>query len=150
MKYSTVFAGWALGSWLGVATAMDTNQSPGLPVVASATSPVLQKRDAFSCYGSTNTSLSDCQGIIDTIRADAQQNFTLFANVCAVWDKGTCKVRLCAQPYISRPVNRTATWLATYIASPLLDGCIGKGQEGVLADHPNINSHSGTYRLWVS
>ncbi|KAI1776011.1 hypothetical protein F4818DRAFT_366310 [Hypoxylon cercidicola] len=150
MKSSTVLAGLALGSWSGVAMAMETNQSVALPVTASATLPVLGKRDAFSCYGSTNTSISDCQGIIDTIHADAQQNFTLYANICAVWDKGTCKVRLCAQPYINRPINRTATWLATYVASPLLDGCIGKGQMGVLSDHPNINSHSGTYRLWVS
>ncbi|KAI1758600.1 hypothetical protein GGR53DRAFT_529178 [Hypoxylon sp. FL1150] len=150
MKLSTVFAGVVLGNGLGVAMAVETKQSLALPATTSLASPVLEKRDAFSCYGSTNTSLSDCQGIIDIIHADAEQNFTLYANVCAVWDKGTCKVRLCAQPFISRPINRTASWVTTYVASPLLDGCISKGMMGVLSDHPNINSHSGTYRLWVS
>ncbi|KAI0167162.1 hypothetical protein GGR52DRAFT_557178 [Hypoxylon sp. FL1284] len=143
MKSTLVSVGVALGSWLAMTMAAEDGQSLTLSTSA------VEKRDAFSCYGSTNTSVSDCQSVIDTIHADAHQNFTLYANICVVWDKASCRVRLCAQPYITRPLNRTASWLATYISSPLLDSCIGQGKMGVLSDHPNINSHSGTYRLWV-
>ncbi|KAI1377465.1 hypothetical protein F4677DRAFT_416551 [Hypoxylon crocopeplum] len=151
MKYTTILALLASGGRLGMRAAAAASESAVLPDSDPATSPpVLEKRDAYSCYGSTNTSLSDCHRVIDSIQADAQQNYSLYSNVCAVWSEGTCRVRLCAQPYVIRPVNRTAAWLATYIASPLLDGCIGQGKMGVLGDHPNINSHAGTYRLWVS
>ncbi|KAI1404522.1 hypothetical protein F4819DRAFT_108566 [Hypoxylon fuscum] len=146
MKPSAVFTVLAFGNCLGKATA--ASESSGLPDLAYAS--ILEKRDAFTCYGSTNTSVSDCQTIIDTIRTDAQQQYTLYSNICAVWDQGTCRVRLCAQPYVTRPVNRTATWLTTYVASPMLDDCISQGKMGVISDHPNINSHAGTYRLWVS
>ncbi|KAL7625630.1 hypothetical protein AAE478_004850 [Parahypoxylon ruwenzoriense] len=149
MKPCVIFTALALGGYPG--TAMGVAQSATLPGVRSATAPeILEKRDAFTCYGSTNTSVSDCQKVISSIQAGAEQNFTLFSNICAVWTEGTCNVRLCAQPYVTRPVNRTAAWLATYINSPMLDGCISGGKKGVISDHPNINSHAGTYRLWVS
>ncbi|KAI0129375.1 hypothetical protein F4776DRAFT_628869 [Hypoxylon sp. NC0597] len=148
MKYTAMLALAGSGGFLGMVTASD--HSATLPGPRSAgSSPTLEKRDAYTCYGSTNTSMSDCQKIVDSILADAQQNFNLYSNVCAVWSEGTCKVRLCAQPYVVRPVSRSAAWLATYISSPLMDGCISKGNMGVLGDHPNINSHAGTYRLWV-
>ncbi|KAI1139055.1 hypothetical protein F5Y05DRAFT_383544 [Hypoxylon sp. FL0543] len=148
MKHTTILSLVASSGFLGMAAAND--RSATLPDPASVIpSPVIEKRDAYTCYGSTNTSVSDCQKIIDSILADAQQGFDIYSNVCAVWNQGTCKVRLCAQPYAVRPVSKTAAWLATYIASPLLDGCISKGNMGVLGDNPNIDSHAGTYRLWV-
>ncbi|KAI2623376.1 hypothetical protein GGR54DRAFT_51170 [Hypoxylon sp. NC1633] len=148
MRFTAVFAILAYGGHLAMAA--PASQSTTLHDTGSAISlPTLKKRDAFACYGSTNTSVSDCQHVIDSIQIGTQQNFSLYSNICAVWSEGTCKVRFCAQPYVTRPVNRTATWLATYIASPLLDDCVSKGQMGVLGDHPNINSHAGTYRLWV-
>ncbi|KAI0840304.1 hypothetical protein F5Y06DRAFT_253805 [Hypoxylon sp. FL0890] len=148
MKHTALLAFVASIGFLGMTTA--SGQSATLfDGVSAIPSPALEKRDAYTCYGSTNTSVSDCQKIIDSILADAQQDFDIYSNVCAVWNQGTCKVRLCAQPYLVRPVSRSAEWLATYIASPLLDGCITKGNMGVLGDHPNINSHAGTYRLWV-
>ncbi|KAI1414205.1 hypothetical protein F5Y13DRAFT_188300 [Hypoxylon sp. FL1857] len=148
MKFTAILALVASGGFPSMAAASDQPAIPSSPE-SSISDPVLEKRDAYTCYGSTNTSVSDCQKIIHSILTDAQQNFNLYSNVCAVWSEGTCKVRLCAQPYVVRPVSRSAAWLATYIASPLLDGCISKGNMGVLGDHPNINSHAGTYRLWV-
>ncbi|KAI0379854.1 hypothetical protein F5Y04DRAFT_282329 [Hypomontagnella monticulosa] len=141
MKPTLIFAILAAGSCLGMKTAS----------YESAMSPTtLGKRDAYSCYGSTNTSVSDCEKILDTIRNDTQQDIRLYSNVCAVWNEGTCNVRFCAQPFVSKPVIRSAEWLVTYISSPILDGCISKGNLGVISDNPNINSHTGTYRLWVS
>ncbi|KAI8956799.1 hypothetical protein F5Y11DRAFT_132825 [Daldinia sp. FL1419] len=149
MRSNIILAIVAFGCCLGVA-ATGFNLSGTTFVAGSDTvHSGIEKRDAYTCYGSTNTSVPDCQKIIDTIRNDEQQNFALYSGVCAVWNQGTCRVRFCAQPYVNRPVNRTASWLANYIATPLLDGCIGKGNLGVLSDHPNINSHYGTYRLWV-
>ncbi|OTB16797.1 hypothetical protein K445DRAFT_316277 [Daldinia sp. EC12] len=148
MRLTAIFSIFAFGRSLGMAAVLNSSG------ILLSTDPVmarsdLEKRDAYTCYGSTNTSVSDCQKIIDTIRTDEQQQFALYSGICAVWNQGTCRVRFCAQPYVNRPVNRSATWLATYIASPLLDGCVGKGNLGVIADHPNINSHYGTYRLWL-
>ncbi|KAF3063917.1 hypothetical protein GL218_02302 [Daldinia childiae] len=148
MRFTAIFAFLAFGSCLGM-TAVLNSSKIALGIESTMVHSGLEKRDAFTCYGSTNTSVSDCQKIIDTIRIDEQQEFALYSGVCAVWNQGSCRVRFCAQPYVNRPVNRSATWLTTYIASPLLDGCIGKGNLGVMADHTNINSHYGTYRLWV-
>ncbi|KAI1391255.1 uncharacterized protein F4822DRAFT_396141 [Hypoxylon trugodes] len=148
MKLITILVILASSSCLGVvatSTRITTTSSESGAVIP----PTLEKRDAYTCYGSTNTSVSDCQKILDTIRGDPRQSFKLFSNICAVWNEGSCRVRFCAQPYVTRPVSRSAEWLATYIASPLLDGCISKGSMGVIADNPNINSHAGTYRVWV-
>ncbi|KAI2641911.1 hypothetical protein GGS26DRAFT_28668 [Hypomontagnella submonticulosa] len=141
MKFTVVSAVLAAGCCLGMKTAS---------YASVALSPILEKRDAYSCYGSTNTSVSDCEKVLDTIRNDTQQDIRLYSNVCAVWNEGACNIRFCAQPFVSKPVVRSAEWLVTYITSPLLDGCISKGSMGVISDNPNINSHTGTYRLWVS
>ncbi|KAH9999159.1 hypothetical protein F4779DRAFT_605606 [Xylariaceae sp. FL0662B] len=154
MQINAVFAILALAGYMDITTSATLDQPAGQSVTfpgarSADPSPVLGKRDAFTCYGSSNTSISDCQKVISNIQADQQQNFTLYANVCAVWNEGTCKIRFCAQPYVMKPVNRTADWLATYITSPLLDSCISVGKMGVMSDHPNINSFAGSYRLWV-
>ncbi|KAI1076321.1 hypothetical protein F5B20DRAFT_333104 [Whalleya microplaca] len=154
MQFDAAFTVLALAGYLGITTAAVPHPPVGQSVTfldarSAGSSPVLTKRDAFTCYGSSNTSVSDCQSVIGKIQADQQQNFTLYSNVCAVWNEGTCKIRFCAQPYVMKPVNRTADWLATYIASPLLDSCISVGKMGVMSDHPNINSFAGNYRLWV-
>ncbi|KAI1451991.1 hypothetical protein F4805DRAFT_449127 [Annulohypoxylon moriforme] len=130
-----------------ITQSMVPSTMPDEPVIVAN---ALQKRDAYTCYGATNTSVTDCQKVIDTILADKQKDFTLWPNICAVWNQGTCEVRFCAQPYVTRPVNRSGTWLATYITSPILDGCISKGNMGVYGDNENLNGHAGTYRVWVS
>ncbi|KAI2608447.1 uncharacterized protein GGS25DRAFT_490362 [Hypoxylon fragiforme] len=149
MKCSTTVLVSAFGFCLGkgvMANAITVDPDVASPMPP----PILGKRDAFTCYGVTNTSVADCQTAIDSIQAESQQGIKLYSNICAVWEKGTCKIRFCAQPYVTKPVNRTGAWLATYITTPLLDSCISQGKMGVLGDHPNINSHAGTYRLWVS
>ncbi|KAI1214521.1 uncharacterized protein F4807DRAFT_872 [Annulohypoxylon truncatum] len=155
MKPTVIMAVLASSGFLHTALADDSLGTQSMvPPTTTGESAImantLQKRDAYTCYGSTNTSVTDCQKIIDTILADKQKDFTLWPNICAVWNQGTCKVRFCAQPYVTRPVNRSGTWLATYITSPILDGCIGKGNMGVYGDNENLNGHAGTYRVWVS
>ncbi|OTA99212.1 hypothetical protein M426DRAFT_27733 [Hypoxylon sp. CI-4A] len=142
MKPTTIFAMIASSGCLGMT---NTNNQPAVLVGPKSviSPPTLEKRDAFTCYGTTNTSVSDCQKIMDSIRTDAQQDIVLYSDICAVWNEGSCRVRFCAQPYIARPIKRSADWLTTYIASPLLDGCISQGNMGVIGDNPNINGHSG-------
>lgn len=173
MKPISILTILASGGLFNMAMAVSNPDSQSMVPSAAVDEPVvmtkaLQKRDAYTCYGvsdicsrihvietnqdyqSTNTSVTDCQKVIDTILADKQKDFTLWPNICAVWNQGTCKVRFCAQPYVTRPVNRSGTWLATYITSPILDGCISKGNMGVYGDNENLNGHAGTYRVWVS
>ncbi|KAI5924245.1 hypothetical protein F4810DRAFT_133084 [Camillea tinctor] len=110
----------------------------------------LTKRDAYTCYGTTNISIPDCEAAFGKIKLDGRnQTFKLYSGVCLNWSQGTCAVRFCAVPYTYKPVNRTSDWLIDYLTTPLLDYCVKGGQQGLMGDHPNINGPSGTYRLYL-
>ncbi|EMR70902.1 hypothetical protein UCREL1_2063 [Eutypa lata UCREL1] len=110
----------------------------------------IQKRDAFTCYGASNATVSDCQQVIDSIRTHGEETFHLHSGMCLVWHEGGCGVRFCAVRYVQYQLNRTASWIADYLTSPLLDSCIGGGTNGIMADTPNINSNLGSYRLYMA
>ncbi|RYO80556.1 hypothetical protein DL766_001099 [Monosporascus sp. MC13-8B] len=110
----------------------------------------LQKRDAYTCYGSSNATLSDCEKVIATIRAHGEEVFSLRSGLCLVWSEGSCGVRFCAVRYVRYPLNRTASWVADYLTSPLLEDCVGAGANGIMGDSHNINSQIGTYRLSIA
>ncbi|KAK7751673.1 hypothetical protein SLS62_006334 [Diatrype stigma] len=119
-------------------------------LVPSEPSASLQKRDAFTCYGTSNATVSDCQSVVDTIRTYGEEVFHLHSGLCLVWHEGTCGVRFCAVHYIQNQLNRTASWVADYLASPLVANCIDGGANGIMGDSANINSNYGSYRLYIS
>ncbi|KAI0024405.1 hypothetical protein F4780DRAFT_725361 [Xylariomycetidae sp. FL0641] len=102
---------------------------------------------AHTSQSTSATALDDCQAAISKIEAHGgNSTFMLREGICLNWIQGSCGVRFCAMPYVQKPLNRTAEWLATYATSPLLD-CVKGGQWGLMGDHANINSNAGTYRL---
>ncbi|KAI1498484.1 hypothetical protein F5X99DRAFT_321995 [Biscogniauxia marginata] len=144
------FAGLA-----GIATAGSpvSHQVNGLGTIPKTTSVVsthaIAKRDAYTCYGTTNISVTDCEAAFGKIRLDGNQTFMLHPGICLNWSQGTCAIRFCAALYASKPVNRTSDWLVDYLTTPLLDNCVKGGQQGLMGDHPNINGPLGTYRLYL-
>ncbi|KAI1102403.1 hypothetical protein F4804DRAFT_334332 [Jackrogersella minutella] len=86
MKLTSILAVLASSGFLDMVAADDQS------AVKSASTPVLKKRDAFTCYGYTNTSVSDCHKVVDNIRNDKQQDITLWPDVCAVWVQGAFRL----------------------------------------------------------
>ncbi|RYP69082.1 hypothetical protein DL771_006313 [Monosporascus sp. 5C6A] len=119
-------------------------------LASSESMHAMQKRDAYTCYGSSNATVSDCERVIDTIRAHGEEIFSLHSGLCLVWSEGSCGVRFCAVRYVRYPLNRTASWVADYLTSPLLEDCVGTGTNGLMGDSHNINSQIGTYRLSIA
>ncbi|KAH9910111.1 hypothetical protein F4778DRAFT_36545 [Xylariomycetidae sp. FL2044] len=106
----------------------------------------LQKRDVYTCYGSTSATVSDCENVINDIRGRGP--FLLFSDVCVVFQNGTCGARLCATHYTgSRGRNYTGEWTADSLTTPLLQGCIQVGLKGIMSDNANINGPLGYFRL---
>ncbi|KAI0533265.1 hypothetical protein GGR58DRAFT_125590 [Xylaria digitata] len=112
---------------------------------AMALSRILEKRDAYTCYGS-NAIVTDCQAALDQLRPFEDQNFELYSGICLNWSQGTCNVRFCAQPYVAKTVNRTASWIYQWAGGALMN-CIQGGQYAVMGDSVNLNGNGGTYRL---
>ncbi|KAF2970347.1 hypothetical protein GQX73_g3238 [Xylaria multiplex] len=110
-------------------------------------SRILEKRDAYTCYGS-NAIATDCQAALDQLRPLEDQNFEVYSGICLNWSQDTCNVRFCAQPYVAKTVNRTASWIYRWAGSALM-GCIQGGQYAVMGDSLNLNGNGGTYRLHV-
>ncbi|KAI8622983.1 hypothetical protein F5Y19DRAFT_460346 [Xylariaceae sp. FL1651] len=108
-------------------------------------SHVLNKRDAFTCYGG-NASVPDCQAALDQVQHYGDQVFKLYSGLCLNWSQDTCNVRFCAQPYIKRAVTRTASWIYNWANSSLM-GCVRGDQYAVMGDSLNLNGNEGTYRL---
>ncbi|KAJ2986491.1 hypothetical protein NUW58_g5003 [Xylaria curta] len=106
---------------------------------------VLGKRDAYTCYGH-NASVTDCQAALDQLQTFTDQNFEVYSGVCLNWSQDTCNVRFCAQPYVARTVNRTASWIYNWANNSLM-GCVRGGQYSVMGDSANLNGNGGTYRL---
>ncbi|KAI0422253.1 hypothetical protein F5X98DRAFT_327456 [Xylaria grammica] len=106
---------------------------------------VLEKRDAYTCYGS-DANITDCQAALDQLRPFEDQNFEVYSGICLNWSQDTCNVRFCAQPYVTKTVNRTASWIYQWASSKLMD-CLEGGQYAVMGDSINLNGNGGTYRL---
>ncbi|KAI3323297.1 hypothetical protein HD806DRAFT_107528 [Xylariaceae sp. AK1471] len=142
MKPGNAFIG------VGIATvAMCASASPDASqdVNAVILPRVLEKRDAFTCYGS-NASTTDCQAVLDKIQSLGDQTFALYSGLCLNWDQDTCNVRFCAQPWVTKTVNRTASWIYNWANGSLMD-CVRGGQYAVMGDSSNLNGNGGTYRL---
>lgn len=75
--------------------------------------------------------------------------FSLPSGLCAVFAQGGCKARFCAVEYLSRPLERTALWVAMTLARPLVGDCVLHGKEGVAGDSSVLNGDGGSYRLWI-
>ncbi|KAI0197366.1 hypothetical protein EV127DRAFT_8993 [Xylaria flabelliformis] len=105
----------------------------------------LEKRDAYTCYGS-DANVTDCQAALDQLQALKDQNFEVYSGICLNWAQDTCNVRFCAQPYVAKTVNRTASWIYNWANNSLMD-CVRGGQYSVMGDSTNLNGDGGTYRL---
>ncbi|CAJ2508050.1 Uu.00g092360.m01.CDS01 [Anthostomella pinea] len=155
MKFTTILTTVAYASVpglvLSVAFSSVEQQADQLELVHDAGATLctrdIEKRDVFTCFGSITASVSDCEAAIADIQ-NGPETFALYSDVCLNWREGTCAVRFCAVPYVQRPVNRTSEWVASFLTSPLLN-CVRAGQAGIMADHPNVNSNAGTYRLHI-
>ncbi|KAI0454537.1 hypothetical protein F5B21DRAFT_233919 [Xylaria acuta] len=106
---------------------------------------VLDKRDAYTCYGS-DANMTDCQAALDQLQMFKDQNFEVYSGICLNWSQDTCNVRFCAQPYVAKTVNRTASWIYNWANNSLM-GCVREGQYSVMGDSTNLNGNGGTYRL---
>ena len=88
--------------------------------------------------------------MIDAVRNHGEEVFRLRSGLCLTWREGSCGARFCAVRYVQWPLNRTASWVADYLSAPLLEDCVAHSSaNGVMADTLNINSNSGTYRLYL-
>ncbi|TGJ81941.1 hypothetical protein E0Z10_g6836 [Xylaria hypoxylon] len=121
--------------------------SPGVSQASSVMvlPRVLEKRDAYTCYGS-DANVTACQAALDQLRPFEDQNFEVYSGICLNWSQDTCNIRFCAQPYVAKTVNRTASWIYRWANSTLM-GCIQGGQYAVMGDSANLNGNGGTYRL---
>ncbi|KAI1165260.1 hypothetical protein F5B18DRAFT_612383 [Nemania serpens] len=113
--------------------------------IATVLPHVLEKRDAFTCYGG-DAKASDCQAALDQLQPFGDQNFEVYSGICLNWSHNTCNVRFCAQPYVARTVNRTASWIYQWANNNLMN-CVHGGQYSVMGDSLNLNGNGGTYRL---
>ncbi|KAI1422988.1 hypothetical protein F5Y12DRAFT_564892 [Xylaria sp. FL1777] len=105
----------------------------------------LGKRDAYTCYG-RDAHITDCQAALDQLQQLEDQNFEVYSGICLNWPQDTCNVRFCAQPYVTKTVNRTASWIYRWANNTLM-GCLQGGQYAVMGDSANLNGNGGTYRL---
>ncbi|KAI0445450.1 hypothetical protein F4803DRAFT_154213 [Xylaria telfairii] len=105
----------------------------------------LGKRDAYTCYGK-DANMTDCQAALDQLQAFKDQNFEVYSGICLNWSQDTCNVRFCAQPFVAKTVNRTASWIYSWANNSLM-GCVREGQYSVMGDSTNLNGNGGTYRL---
>ncbi|KAI0874167.1 hypothetical protein GGS24DRAFT_501059 [Hypoxylon argillaceum] len=108
---------------------------------------VLEKRDAYTCYGE-DASVIDCQAALDQLQPLGDQDFEVYSGICLNWPQDTCNIRFCAQPYVSKTVNRTASWIYEWANNALM-GCVDGGQYSVMGDSTNLNGNGGTYRLHI-
>lgn len=90
--------------------------------------------------------MTDCQAALDQLQAFKDQNFEVYSGVCLNWSQDTCNVRFCAQPFVTKTVNRTASWIYNWANNSLM-GCVREGQYSVMGDSTNLNGNGGTYRL---
>ncbi|KAI1352490.1 hypothetical protein F5Y01DRAFT_89660 [Xylaria sp. FL0043] len=104
-----------------------------------------EKRDAYTCYGS-DANATDCQAAINQLQLFEDQDFEVHSGICLNWSQDTCNIRFCAQPYVTKTVNRTASWIYRWANNSLM-GCTQGGQYAVMGDSANLNGNTGTYRL---
>ncbi|KAJ8129522.1 hypothetical protein O1611_g4108 [Lasiodiplodia mahajangana] len=114
---------------------------------AIALPQVLGKRDAYTCYGK-DANMTDCQAALDQLQLFGDQDFEVYSGICLNWSQDTCNVRFCAQPYVTKTVNRTASWIYEW-ASNALVACVRDGQYSLMGDSLNLNGNGGTYRLYI-
>ncbi|KAI1195077.1 hypothetical protein F5X97DRAFT_326871 [Nemania serpens] len=119
----------------------DASQATGATILP----PDIEKRDAYTCYGS-DAKATDCQAALGQLQPFGDQNFEVYSGICLNWSQETCNVRFCAQPYVARAVNRTASWIYDWANNSLMD-CVRGGQYSVMGDSVNLNGNGGTYRL---
>lgn len=121
----------------------------GANQISSTTAPshTLQKRDAYTCYGS-DASVTDCRAALSQLEQLGDQNFKVYSGVCLNWSQDSCNVRFCAQPFVSHTVNRTASWIYHWANNTLMD-CVHGGQYAVMGDSSDLNGNMGTYRVHV-
>ncbi|KAI1124503.1 hypothetical protein F5Y10DRAFT_249208 [Nemania abortiva] len=108
---------------------------------------VLGKRDAYTCYGK-DANIMDCQAALDQLQTFGDQDFEVYSGICLNWSRDTCNVRFCAQPYVTKTVNRTASWIYEWANNSLM-GCVRAGQYSLMGDSLNLNGNGGTYRLHI-
>ncbi|KAI0525708.1 hypothetical protein F5B22DRAFT_642714 [Xylaria bambusicola] len=106
---------------------------------------ILERRDAYTCYG-RDANATDCQAALDQLQSFEDQEFQVYSGICLNWSQDTCNIRFCAQPYVTKTVNRTASWLQHWANNTLM-GCVSGGQYAVMGDSTNLNGNGGTYRL---
>ncbi|KAI1363562.1 hypothetical protein F5Y08DRAFT_237503 [Xylaria arbuscula] len=108
---------------------------------------ILEKRDAYTCHGG-DANITDCRAALAQVQSFENQDFEVYSGVCLNWPYETCNVRFCAQPYVTKTVNRTAAWIYHWANNTLL-GCLEGGQYAVMGDSANLNGNGGTYRLYI-
>ncbi|KAI0201093.1 hypothetical protein F4808DRAFT_460295 [Astrocystis sublimbata] len=150
MRFVTLFFGAEVAKIAVCAAAIIPGNSPLLSrdVITDTTAGLphdLAKRDAYTCYGG-NANVTDCEGALEQLQAYEDQTFQVYSGVCLNWSKDTCNVRFCAQPYVARTVNRTASWIYNWASNSLME-CVRGGQYSLMGDSTNLNGNGGTYRL---
>ncbi|KAI0424094.1 hypothetical protein F5Y09DRAFT_348073 [Xylaria sp. FL1042] len=111
--------------------------SPTISQASSAIDPPLSDANA-----------TDCQAALDQLWPFEDQNFEVYSSICLNWSQDTCNIRFCAQPYITKSVNRTASWIYRWANDSLME-CTQGGQYAVMGDSANLNGNGGTYRLHI-
>ncbi|KAI0120210.1 hypothetical protein GGR51DRAFT_15538 [Nemania sp. FL0031] len=142
LKTAVVFALVALGgSHLVVSS--NANQASSAAVLPH----MLDKRDAYTCYG-RDANITDCQAALDQLQPFGDQDFEVYSGICLNWSWATCNVRFCAQPYVTKTVNRTASWIYEWANNAIMS-CVQDGQYSLMGDSLNLNGNGGTYRLHI-
>ncbi|GAW25601.1 hypothetical protein SAMD00023353_0902730 [Rosellinia necatrix] len=136
----TILTATAVFGTLGLASP-NSGQASGAMLIPR----VLEKRDAYTCYGE-DANVTDCQAALDQLHQLGDQNFEVYPGTCLNWSQDTCNVRFCAQPYVSKAVNRTASWIYHWANNTLM-GCVHGGQYSVMGDSADLNGDGGTYRV---
>ncbi|KAI2643492.1 hypothetical protein GGS21DRAFT_496661 [Xylaria nigripes] len=108
---------------------------------------VLEKRDAFTCYGDS-ANVTDCQAALEQLKPLGDRMLNVTSELCLDWTQNTCNIRFCAQPTVLDGVNRTASWIYNWTNSSLMN-CVRGGQYALMGDSMNLNGSGGTYRLHV-
>ncbi|KAI0969789.1 hypothetical protein F4678DRAFT_463117 [Xylaria arbuscula] len=141
--HSFIWMAAAVFSSTAVSESPGTSQAGGGMILPRG----LDKRDAYTCYGG-DANVSDCQAALDQLKPLEDQNFEVYSGICLNWSQDTCNVRFCAQPYVSRTVNRTASWIYRWANNSLM-GCTRDGKYALMGDSSNLNGQGGTYRLHI-